>query len=539
MNPQFWWFLARASGLVAWSLLTVTVVWGVLLRTRLLPRWRSANLFPLHRFLAGLAVLFTAAHLAALLLDSYIRFGPADVFIPFAASWRPVPVALGVLALYVMVAVTATSAAMRHLPRRWWSRVHLMSYAMFWFATAHAATAGTDSAAPVTVILLAAAGGAVLFGTLVRILSPDAPAPVVRRASPDTHQLTVRQIDRQGPDAVSVTIGVPAELRELFRARPGQHVLIRRPGDDLAGPRAYSVYAADAEGLHIAVRRVPGGRTSTWVTTELRPGDRLEVSAPRGTFGVTADPSQRRHVLAVGGGSGVTPLLAIAAAVLGGEPESRVTFLLANRSSDRVMLRRELDELVRRHPHRFRLLHVLDRDAGAGDLAGPLDAALLRRVAERLELAGVDEAYLCGPGPMMDGVRSALGDLGVDGARVHREQFSAPIPAARADSPAAGPGTAGPAHCTVVVGGRSVPVAVTGSDSVLDAGLRAGLPLPYSCRAGYCGTCAAVVSPAAVGGAAGAEEVVHTCQMAAPTAPMTVDFDRAAVRAGGPVMPAR
>jgi ring-1,2-phenylacetyl-CoA epoxidase subunit PaaE len=220
-------------------------------------------------------------------------------------------------------------------------------------------------------------------------------------------------------------------------------------------------------------------------------------------------------------------LLAIAAAVLGSEPESRVTFLLANRSSDRIMLGRELDGLARRHPYRFRLVHVLDQGANAPELAGPLDAALLRRVGGHLDIANVDEAYLCGPGPMMDGVRGGLTDLGVDATRIHCERFSAPIPAARAELPG---GDAAPAHLTVVVGGRSVPVAAARSESVLDAGLRAGLPLPYSCRAGYCGTCAAVVTPGAAPGDGAVGEVLLTCQLACPSTDLTVDFDRVADR---------
>ncbi|HVE23900.1 MAG TPA: flavin reductase family protein, partial [Sporichthya sp.] len=237
--------------------------------------------------------------------------------------------------------------------------------------------------------------------------------------------------------------------------------------------------------------------------------------------------SRRRHILAVGGGSGVTPLLAIAAAVLGSEPASRVTFLLANRSSDRIMLGRELDQLVRLHPDRFRLVHVLDQGAAGQELAGPLDASLLHRVGGRLEIATVDESFLCGPGPMMDSVRAGLTDLGADPASIHCERFTAPIPAARSESSGVDVASR---QVTVVIGGRSVPVAGARSESVLDAGLRAGLPLPYSCRAGYCGTCAAVVTPGAPGaGAVG--EVMSTCQLICSATELTVDFDDLAGRA--------
>jgi ring-1,2-phenylacetyl-CoA epoxidase subunit PaaE len=224
-------------------------------------------------------------------------------------------------------------------------------------------------------------------------------------------------------------------------------------------------------------------------------------------------------------------LFAIASAVLGAEPESRVTFLLANRSAGRIMLRRELDELGRQYPHRLRLVHVLDQDAQAPQVAGPLDAPLLHRLGARLDLAGVDEVYLCGPGPLTDTVQLGLTDLGVDPGRIHCELFSAPVPAARSGSAVGDAIPGGPGNCTVVIGGRSVRIAGGPSESVLDAGLRAGLPLPYSCRAGYCGTCAAVVTPASDPDGQASGEVVRTCQTACPATPVTVDFDRVADRA--------
>ncbi|HMF04322.1 MAG TPA: ferric reductase-like transmembrane domain-containing protein, partial [Acidimicrobiia bacterium] len=141
-----WWYVARASGLVAWALLTFTVVWGILLSTKVLGRRPTpAWLLDLHRFVGGATVVFTGIHLGAIFLDGYVHFDLAALFVPFASAWNPVAVAWGIAALYLMVAVGITSLLRRALPNRLWRRVHYASFPLFAVATIHGLTAGTDS----------------------------------------------------------------------------------------------------------------------------------------------------------------------------------------------------------------------------------------------------------------------------------------------------------------------------------------------------------------------------------------------------------
>jgi len=146
MSEQIWWYTARSSGIVALVLVTASVVWGLLFSTRLLqgrpsPKW----LLSLHRYLGGLSVAFTAVHVAALVADSYVEFGLSEIFVPMASQWQPGPVAWGVVGMYLLAAVEITSLLMRRLPRRLWRWIHLSSYALFWLAIVHGATAGTDA----------------------------------------------------------------------------------------------------------------------------------------------------------------------------------------------------------------------------------------------------------------------------------------------------------------------------------------------------------------------------------------------------------
>jgi DMSO/TMAO reductase YedYZ heme-binding membrane subunit len=187
MNEKLWWYLTRSSGVVAWLVLVATVVWGALLAGRLVarpgaPRW----LTDVHRYLGGLAVALTGLHLAALAADSYAHFGWAETFVPFAASWKPVAVAWGIVALYLLVIVELTSLWQRRLPRRWWRAIHLTSYLLFWMATIHGIKAGSDAQTPTFRIGAAIAISATTFAVLARILSVLR-APRSRRPAAAAH----------------------------------------------------------------------------------------------------------------------------------------------------------------------------------------------------------------------------------------------------------------------------------------------------------------------------------------------------------------
>lgn len=129
----------------------------------------------MHHFLSGAAVAFTGLHVAGLVADGYVPFGVADVLVPFASSWRAGPVALGVVAMYLLAAVELSSLLMRHLPRRLWRALHLAGYAAFWTATFHLATAGSDAGHPASKVVTALAIAAVVFLTLVRVLGGRGP----------------------------------------------------------------------------------------------------------------------------------------------------------------------------------------------------------------------------------------------------------------------------------------------------------------------------------------------------------------------------
>ena len=183
---QVWWYLARSAGMVAWAMLTASVLWGIVLATDPFPRWRRrAWLLDLHRWLGGLTVAFLGIHLAALVADSQEHFGAWEILVPLTSAWRPWAVALGVLAMCGLVAVQGTSLAMRHLPRRAWRTIHLAAYATFVSVAFHGALAGSDATRPVYAWSSVVAIGLVLAGTTYRLVHRGKRGPRPARRLPE------------------------------------------------------------------------------------------------------------------------------------------------------------------------------------------------------------------------------------------------------------------------------------------------------------------------------------------------------------------
>jgi DMSO/TMAO reductase YedYZ heme-binding membrane subunit len=145
LNPQFWWWVVRSTGIVAWALVTASILWGLTLSSKLIRRKGiPAWLLDLHRYLGTLSMVFTGLHLASLVADNFLYFGPRELFIPGESSYRPHAVTWGIIALYMLVAIQITSWLMRRMPRRVWHTIHLLSFPTFIAATTHGYLAGAD-----------------------------------------------------------------------------------------------------------------------------------------------------------------------------------------------------------------------------------------------------------------------------------------------------------------------------------------------------------------------------------------------------------
>jgi ring-1,2-phenylacetyl-CoA epoxidase subunit PaaE len=307
------------------------------------------------------------------------------------------------------------------------------------------------------------------------------------------HKLAVAKVERDTRDAIAVTFTVPDALREQFRYQAGQHLTLRADvgGQDLR--RSYSICSAlQDDCLRIAVKKAPGGAFSTWANEALRAGLSIDVMPPMGHFNVPLDPSAAHHYVGFAAGSGITPLLSIVKTTLAVEPGTTFTLFYGNRASGTVMFREELAALKDTYLTRFNLVHVLSREAQDIELLhGRIDAARAAALLDHWVPQGqMDAVFVCGPEGMMDAVIAALRARGYPDAQIKIERFAASIPKhAHVARPLP---EAAHTQCEVTViqdGSRKSYLLTKGDDNILDAGLRNGLDLPYSCKGGVCSTC--------------------------------------------------
>lgn len=185
---KVWWYVSRSTGIVAWALLALAVLWGLALSTRALGKRTPAPwLLDVHRFLGGLAVIFTVVHFVTLSFDPWMSseygYTITQAFVPFASSWKPGPMAWGIVAFYLLLAVELTSLIKNRLPQKFWRGVHMASYPLYAMATIHLLTAGSDNQNPILRWSVLATVGAVIFFTVYRIVGPGR-AESVKQSAP-------------------------------------------------------------------------------------------------------------------------------------------------------------------------------------------------------------------------------------------------------------------------------------------------------------------------------------------------------------------
>ena len=308
-------------------------------------------------------------------------------------------------------------------------------------------------------------------------------------------KLRVNAITRETADAVTVHFEDPAG-GALPAYRAGQYLTLILPVPDPANAnrpvrRAYSLCSAPHENAcAVTVKQVAGGLASQYIVHQLKAGDTLDVLPPIGSFTTEFGSAQARQFVLVGGGSGVTPLLSIAKTVLREEPQSRILLVYGNRDHDSIIFRAELDKLAAASGGRLVIDHVLE--SGDCEYPGRFSAAIFRQILHRRGLdAKAALHFLCGPEGLMNAARTALDELGVPPAQVWRESFTAPTaPTAPAPAePTAAKAVSGPVAVRIHFEGTDYEVSVAPNQTILDAGLDAGIDLPYSCQAGLCTAC--------------------------------------------------
>ena len=333
----------------------------------------------------------------------------------------------------------------------------------------------------------------------------------------DYHPLTVADVLDETADTRSFVLTIPPALGQRFAYAAGQFCALRATIGDEPIVRCYSMSSSPHVGdpFTVTVKRVPGGKMSNWMNDTLAAGDTIDAMPPSGRFVLRAAATP---IVAFAGGSGITPVLSIIKTALA-TTAREIVLVYANRARGSVIFADALERLRSGSGGRLAVHHHLDADTGFLDAA-----ACAALVGERTDA----DFYVCGPGPYMEVVGTALDQRGIDPERVFIERFdladTAPEASAESETES----------IVLRLEGRKHRIGYERGDTVLDAARRAGLKPPFACQAGNCATCMAFVDEGKVAmranNALGADEVaqgwVLTCQAIPMTREVIIDYDR-------------
>ncbi|MGH3512904.1 MAG: 2Fe-2S iron-sulfur cluster-binding protein [Pseudonocardiaceae bacterium] len=409
VDSLVWWYVARASGLLAWALLAASVIGGLLLGTQLARgrtrRWTQG----LHEFLGPLAVVFTAIHLSSVLASDQLRIGVQELIVPFVRPVNPAGQGCGVLAVYLLTALALTSSARAVLSWRWWRRLHLLAFPLFGLASAHTVLAGSDTSSPILHWASLVAGLVILFLAALRLFTArpagaaavapaeprdtELPVPIVpqpRPANPVPASVTelrllIGQTTWEADNVLSLRLNSP-DGTPLPRWEPGAHIELALPS---GRRRQYSLCGdpSDTHSYRIAILQVPGGRGgSVEVHTDARAGQLISVHGPRNHFPLVPSPAY----LFIAGGIGITAMMAMVARVAAADGEWKLVYAGRRRASMAF-----LDEIRALGPDRVEVMPADER--GRPDLDAIIGAAPTGTAV-----------YCCGPDRMLDAVQERV-----------------------------------------------------------------------------------------------------------------------------------
>jgi ring-1,2-phenylacetyl-CoA epoxidase subunit PaaE len=355
------------------------------------------------------------------------------------------------------------------------------------------------------------------------------------------HQLTIADIRKETPDCVSIAFEVPDDLKNDYLFKHGQNLTLRTIINNEEVRRSYSICSCPTDNeLRVAIKKAPYGKFSIWANNMLKKGDVVEVMPPTGTFYTELNPANKKKYLAFAAGSGITPVISIIKTTLQTEPDSSFTLVYGNQTRNNIIFKEQLEALKNKYINRLAIHFLLSREQTDTPIySGRINEEKLSLLSEKLiDVAGMDDIFICGPEQMIFTVMNWLQGHGIDKKKVHFELFTTPGEKAEVKSKKAEAGkeesTADKSKVTVKLDGIAFDFDLPyDGETVLEAALQQGADLPFSCKGGVCSTCKAKLIEGKVdmdtNYALEQEEVdagfILTCQSHPRSERIVIDFD--------------
>ncbi len=316
--------------------------------------------------------------------------------------------------------------------------------------------------------------------------------------SPRFHDLKVADVRRETEDAVSVAFEIPEELVDDYKYEAGQYVTLRQEIDGEDVRRSYSICTGLNQGeLRVAIKKVYKGVFSTYANDSLKAGDTLKVMTPMGSFTTDVDENTEKNFVFFAAGSGITPIASLIKTILHTASNSTITLIYGNRSMDSIIFREEFENLKNEYMDHFSVMHIFSDEKIGNPLQDGLmnEEKILSVYNAILKGQDIDEVFVCGPEPVIHGVKDTFANLGFDENKVHFELFSSPGEKkhkVKLEHKDQGPRI--DANVKIILDGEETLLSLdSDGDNILDAAQKAGADVPFSCKGGVCCTCKARV----------------------------------------------
>lgn len=299
------------------------------------------------------------------------------------------------------------------------------------------------------------------------------------------HTLTVQDVRRETPAAVSVAFTIPEELKKDYSFIAGQYVNIKYNHEGGELRRAYSISSApNSDELRIVVKAVDKGVFSNYVNNHLKAGDVLEVGIPEGKFVYEAKDTDQGAYLGFAVGSGITPVISIAQSVLQSDEKNIFVLVYGNKSPEHTIYYDKIEALKTEYANRFFVYYTFTKADVPGSLFGRISRSTIQFVLkEQHNNIAFNAYYLCGPEDMIFKVKDILSENNISNDNIFFELFTPINDTAIEIKPG------GQTQVKVLVDGFMSEYEMNKETDVLTAALKNGVDAPYSCQGGICSSC--------------------------------------------------
>lgn len=312
--------------------------------------------------------------------------------------------------------------------------------------------------------------------------------------------LKVSKRIQETPDAVSLVLEIPPDQKTKFRYQAGQFVsfFINLNGETISRSYSLSTSPLVDTDFKITVKKVQGGKGSTFLCETVKEGDTLLTTPPAGFF--FKPQSTDQHYLLFAAGSGITPVYSIMKTVLESSKNNRVTLVYCNRNEENIIYRAELENWTKRFEGRLEVVHTLTKpSANWKGHTGRVTEAFTQEIVSKAKSAKLPlDCYMCGPTEFMNGIKATLEKNQVPKDHIHIEDFGTAVHKPAAEGPKVqdswtfiGPDKemGQPEKLIVQLNGQTIEVPAVPGQNIIETLLQAGQQPPYSCLDGACMAC--------------------------------------------------